>query len=359
MSVKILVGDVMKRIKELPDNSIDCCVTSPPYWGLRDYGTAQWEGGNPNCQHTIFEAYQDKIRATGRPVRNKDRSCCIKCGAKRIDKQIGLEPSPKEHIEALLGVFSEIKRILKETGTLWVNYGDCYATTANGRLAKDIVGDDRKFTDKPFSTVCAGLKPKDLVGMPWRLALALQDDGWWLRQDIIWDKPNPMPESVKDRFVKSHEYLFLLTKSPKYFFDYKAVQEPAVYVGIKGQDASGYKDARKYNGKHSDKNVLYKDQAEEYSKLRNKRSVWNVATRPFKEAHFATFPPELIRPCVLAGCPKGGLILDPFGGAGTTAIVAEQEQRNSILIELNSEYVEITKKRITKDCGLFTEMVVE
>ncbi|MDD4556230.1 MAG: site-specific DNA-methyltransferase [Alphaproteobacteria bacterium] len=325
MSVKFLVGDVLKGLRELANDSVDCVVTSPPYWNQRNYG---------------------------------------------VVGQIGLEATPQEHIEVLVNVFREVKRVLKPTGTLFVNYGDCYASSVNGRKAKDIVNDDRKFTDKPSSTVCEMFKPKDLCPMSWMLAIALQADGWWLRNDIIWDKPNAMPESVSDRFAKSHEYIFFLTKSPKYFFDMEAVKEDTVNGdpnpprGSKGAKTMNkgrrktFRGGGAYCGNNIDNSAEIKSDSvgNEPMKLlkRNRRTVWKVPTKGFREAHFATFPPNLIRPCILSGCPEGGIVLDPFSGAGTTALVSEQHQRNSILIELNPEYVNIAKKRI-EDAGIKIE----
>ena len=232
MSVRILIGDVRDRLAELEPDSVDCVVTSPPYWGLRDYGTGAWEGGDPDCQHrspTMREGRnEDRAKLAGSAATNKEQlvlahnSVCGKCGASKVDQQIGLEPSWQSHVEAIADVFDEVRRVLKPEGTLWLNYGDSYATSVNGRSAaatKATGNDDRTFRDKPFSTVGGVLKPKDLCGIPWRVAFALQERGWWLRQDIIWSKPNPMPESIRDRCTKAHEYLFLLAKSERYYFD--------------------------------------------------------------------------------------------------------------------------------------------
>jgi DNA modification methylase len=401
---RLLCGDSLQVLKELPDESIDCAVTSPPYWGLRDYG---------------------------------------------VDGQLGLEPSLGEHLDTMVLLFEEVKRVLKPTGTLWVNYGDCYATHPNGRSAADTkaVGkDDRTFRDKPFSTVGpvskskrmergsgrwgggnnaahGVMKPKDLCMVPNRFAIAMQEAGWWVRSEIIWAKPNPMPESSDDRPATAHEKIFMFVKSgstqlwrakdtrewskdpdhseriPRpteddpdattnrwksfnYFYDADAVRQtqaestgPRLAQDIKNQNGStrghgggkvmkavGRKD--KQRG-HSRRHAVFNERWDKMSKeeqqengrnLRNYEpapvEVWNIATAAFSEAHFATFPPELAKRCIEAGCPKDGVVLDPFGGAGTTGLVASQLQRKSILIELNPEYLEIAAKRIEADAPL-------
>lgn len=273
MSVILLQGDALEEVKKLQNESIDCCITSPPYFGLRNYG---------------------------------------------VQGQIGLEDSPETYIQNLVAVFREVKRVLKNDGTLWVNIGDSYATgtTAGRKQSKNPgVGANRPEAQNSVRRIGnpKGCKTKDLVGIPWLLAFALRADGWYLRQDIIWFKPNAMPESVKDRCTKSHEYLFLLSKSEKYYYNADAIKELST---------------SKATGK------------------RNRRDVWAVNTSRFQGAHFATFPTELIRPCVLAGSKDGGTILDPFGGSGTTAIVAVEEHRRAIIVELNAEYISIAQKRI-------------
>jgi site-specific DNA-methyltransferase (adenine-specific) len=312
---------------------------------LRDYGTAKWEGENGNCEHTISH-YSDNLKPDcDRPVRG-DRSLCIKCGAKRIDSQIGLELTPQEYVEKIVLIFREVRRVLRGDGTLWLNLGDTYSAqrwTKKGETttpAQPMNGmSDTWRAIAP--TKESGLPDKNLVGIPWRVAFALQADGWYLRQDIIWHKPNPMPESVTDRCTKAHEYIFLMTKKPNYYFDNEAMREPGVMpAGTRGAKGSTERQGQKgVNARPPEYKI--------YDGFRNRRSVWSVTVKPYKESHFATFPRELIEPCVLAGCPKDGTILDPFGGSGTTAEVAIENGRNALLIELNPEYIELAKTRIS------------
>lgn len=288
---EILAGDCLFNLQTLSDQCVNCCVTSPPYWGLRDYG---------------------------------------------VDGQMGLESTPEEYIERMVRVFREVRRVLRDDGTLWLNLGDSYNAYNHNRGAAS--GANKKnhnvMPKSAKGLSCGSLKNKDLVGIPWRVALALQADGWYLRQDIIWHKPNPMPESVRDRCTKAHEYIFLLSKSARYHYDYEAIKEPATYAG---QSRGGSKRRYEQNNAGMD--------CKEYA-TRNKRSVWSVKPRTFKGAHFATFPPELIEPCILAGCPEGGTVLDPFAGSGTTAEVAIKHGRKAIMCELNPEYVDMIKKRL-------------
>lgn len=320
---KIYIGDCLEILPTLPDGSVDCCITSPPYYALRDYGTGKWIGGDPNCPHKRLSHFSEKS-TTGQS--RKDlvgviggiyKQVCPLCGAIREDKQIGLEETPEEYIEKLTSVFREVRRVLKEDGTLWINIGDTYWQN----------GDEEKY------------KNKDLIGVPWLLAFSLRNDGWYLRQDIIWHKPNPMPESVKDRCTKSHEYIFLFSKSPRYYFDYLAIQEEAVSKDDKrnGKGRIAYEEKRSDSG--------YNEGFAIVSDTRNKRDVWTVSTQSIKDTHFATFPEKLIEPCLLAGCRPGGIVLDPFFGSGTTGRVAERLGRDYIGIELNPDYVEISKKR--------------
>ena len=351
MNLEIKQGDCLEVLKTLASESINCCITSPPYWGLRDYGTAKWEGGDKNCEHTISH-YSDNLKPDcDRPVRG-DRSLCIKCGAKRIDSQIGLELTPQEYVDKIIDVFREVKRVLRNDGTLWLNLGDTYSAqrwTKKGETttpAQPMNGmSDTWRAIAP--TKESGLPDKNLVGIPWRVAFALQADGWYLRQDIIWHKPNPMPESVTDRCTKAHEYIFLMSKNPNYYFDNKAISENAISKQGKGATGRGQQGYAVASGKGISPQQDHSGWMGGDGNTRNKRSVWSVNVKPYKEAHFATFPKELIEPCVLAGCPKDGTILDPFGGSGTTAEVAIENGRNALLIELNPEYIEIANTRIS------------
>lgn len=302
----ILTGDCRETLKTLQDGSVNCCITSPPYFGLRCYGH---------------------------------------------EKQIGKEKTPEAFVAELVSVFREVKRVLRDDGTLWLNLGDSYAANRTYQVPSTKGGPKHSPAqgDCGASKVPDGLKPKDLIGIPWMVAFALRADGWYLRQDIIWSKPNPMPESVRDRCTKAHEYIFMLSKSERYFYDHAATAEPAKYKNIKGMDGSGFKPPQNFKGKHangSETLPVRKNVIGEHDGKRNKRSVWHVATRPYKGRHFATFPPDLIRPCVLAGCPAGGTILDPFGGSGTTAQVANEHERNAVLCELNPEYIPLIEKRL-------------
>ena len=375
---KIYNMDCLEGLKQLPDNSINCCVTSPPYWGLRDYG---------------------------------------------VDGQLGLEPTPEEYVANLVEVFREVKRVLRDDGTLWLNLGDSYASVHTGgqKSPKSTVGSNmpgvQEIRQPKARPQEYGLKDKDLVGIPWRVAFALQADGWYLRQDIIWHKPNPMPESVKDRCTKAHEYIFLLSKSRHYYYDHEAIKEPAAYDGRKDTFLKGSPKYKKgvvpgqveHSMAAKGHERWKKNERGEY--VRNKRSVWTIPTKPFKEAHFAVFPPDLIKPCILAGtspraceicgapwervverepmeikrsdrgialgkygktaasgtmtkpatsvttgwqptctCQNEGkgrcIVLDPFMGSGTTGMVAAMYQRNFIGFELNQEYCKMAERRI-------------
>lgn len=343
MTVEIQVGDCLATLRAMPAQSVHCCITSPPYYGLRDYGH---EG------------------------------------------QIGLEDTPAAFVAKLVEVFREVRRVLRDDGTLWLNLGDSYAGSwgAQGR------GDDYPGTLQGGSMLTArmvknhpkrakhanvdGVRPKNLIGIPWRVAFALQDDGWYLRQDIIWHKPNPMPESVRDRCTKAHEYIFLLSKSPNYYFDGASIAEDVSDATVarlsqpglaaqRGSDRAvgktngtmkavggAYSFARKTSNPGMPGAPAQHRPAREpveYRGRRNKRSVWTVTTKPFKGAHFATFPPDLIAPCVLAGCPAGGVVLDPFGGAGTTGLVAQRHGRSAVLCELNPDYARLASDRIRDD----------
>jgi len=327
------------------------CVTSPPYYGLRDYGTAKWEGGNIDCDHAGAKVNPLKVGGfTGERLRKEGGSenekylsykkLCPDCNAVRVDSQIGIEDTPEEYIAAMVEVFSCVRDVLADDGTLWLNIGDSYAgnnsqASNNGRAG---FGNAR---ERVINRTGEGLKTKDLIGIPWMLAFALRADGWYLRQDIIWHKPNPMPESVQDRCTKSHEYIFLFSKSPKYYYDHEAIKEEASSKseGIRfGGNKYGDNDDPKYATKSG--NV-----SKEYEKA-NKRSVWSVPVKPYAGAHFAVFPSELIEPCILAGAPAGGIVLDPFMGSGTTAQVAENLGRKYLGCELNPDYKKLQDKRL-------------
>lgn len=312
MRNKIIHGDAHEVLKTLPDQSVNCCVTSPPYYGLRDYG------------------------ASG---------------------QIGLEETPEAYIARLVRVFHEVLRVLHDDGTLWLNIGDSYAGSRKGGATRpENAGNYKQDTNRGMIGAVAvtkvgygECKPKDLIGIPWLLALALRADGWYLRQDIIWSKTNPMPESVGDRCTKSHEYLFLLSKSARYYFDAEAIKEPAVSASLKSFTDNGRDKQRGHRRRHAGFNGRYAEKLakEGIPTSRNRRDVWSVATAPFHGAHFATFPPDLIRPCIKAGCPIGGTVLDPFMGSGTTGVVALEEYRDYLGIDLNQTYIEeIAKPRI-------------
>jgi len=418
----LLIGDCRETLRTLPDASVNCCVTSPPYFGLRDYGTAKWEGGDVACDHK--QGRNGAGRADGiideRSQRNRDGvgsmgGDCSKCGARRIDSQIGLEQTPEAYVAEMVAVFREVRRVLRDDGTLWLNLGDSYwggkgqngTSKALGNAAERgwvQSGGTPVTAMRPQDGTVKNLKPKDLIGIPWMVALALRADGWYLRQDIIWHKPNPMPESVTDRCTKSHEYVFLLAKSARYWYDAEAIKEAAAEPDRVRGDAIGHTQ-RKLAGRPV-------DQVAEQAATRNRRSVWTVATQPYRGAHFATFPPKLIDPCIMAGCPskvcavcgspferktertdesdtraKGsrfdagktggrdggdrtqsgertlkrtighrptcdcggatrpGVTLDPFNGAGTTGLVALQQGRHYIGCELNPEYAAMSRER--------------
>ena len=328
----IYEGDAIKILRDLPDNCIDCCVTSPPYYGLRNYGHSD---------------------------------------------QIGLEKTPEIYVDNLVRVFEQVRRVLKPQGTLWLNLGDSYAGSTMTGGTKSLDGDGNKDKTRMFKKaylVPRDCKPKDLIGIPWMVAFALRAAGWYLRSDIIWHKPNPMPESVTDRPTKSHEYIFLMSKSQKYYYDYEAIQENGITIenrpsGVVREREYNYNSKRNNNpdayksNNHKNlqdkgqqphtlrKNRLNPDNEEVYP-VRNKRSVWTVTTKPYKGAHFATFPQELIIDCIKAGCPPGGIVLDPFSGANTTGITARKLGRNYISIELNPKYIALSKAREEKELGL-------
>jgi len=308
-----LIGDCRETLKQLPDGCINACITSPPFYALRDY---------------------------------------------QEENQIGLEKTPDEYVEELVKVFREVKRVLREDGTLWLNLGDTYSShkdcksisqtlsIGTGSEQAHVIDKGRSASRDSKMLKEQGLKNKELIGIPWKVAFALREDGWYLRQDIIWSKKNSMPESVKDRCTKSHEYIFLMTKNPTYYYDHEAIKEDAVRAGSipKGKKYSSELADNKIGGKHTRETLNEKPVAAK----KNKRSVWTVALRPFKDAHFAVFPPDLIEPMVLAGCPEKGIVLDPFMGSGTTGMVAQSLGRSWIGCELNPEYVEMQRKRTSQ-----------
>jgi DNA modification methylase len=333
---KILIGDCLVGMKSLiADNvKVQTCVTSPPYFGLRDYGTAKWEGGDPACDHQPSSTQgtngqrADRSFTAVAPYRAK----CGKCGALRIDNQIGLEETPQKYVARMVEVFRLVRELLADDGTLWLNLGDSYAN--DGKWG----GHNKRYT---------GLKPKDLIGIPWRVAFALQEDGWYLRSDIIWAKPNPMPESVADRPTKSHEYIFLLSKSADYFYDAEAIKEEV--TGQAHARGNGVNPKCVEPGNGIKQNSSFSAAVRELISSRNKRSVWTVGSAPYAGAHFATFPPDLILPCVLAGSRPGDVVFDPFMGSGTTALVAKRNGRLYLGCELNPEYRALWEERLAQE----------
>jgi len=351
---KIYLGNNLDTLKTFPDNSINCCITSPPYFGLRDYGTATWQGGDPNCKHmkpisdTASTGTHKKMREMGIACASGIyKSVCPDCGAIRIDEQVGLEETPEDFINRLVEIFREIRRAMTDDGTLWLNIGDTYNSSNTGSVTSDKqktnVGSVDNITSKHLVNTC---KPKDMIGIPWMLAFALRNDGWYLRQDIIWHKPNPMPESVTDRCTKSHEYIFLLTKSPTYYFDHESMQEDANPLYASRYNSPFNVGQKELLGGGRPDGASNTPGMKEYTGKRNKRDVWTIQPSKFKGAHFATFPEELVRQCLLAGCPKGGVVLDPFMGSGTVGVVAKKNHRNYVGCELNPEYIAIAENRI-------------
>ena len=415
--IDIKIGDCREKLKELPNNFFHTVITSPPYWGLRDYGTGKWIGGDPNCSHIAGKSRNDADREFGtkETLTVQYRDVCKDCGAVRQDNQIGMEASPEEYVRKIVRTFQEVKRVLRDDGTLWLNLGDSYSSGGRTSTTNQTVRGDKDYgvTRPPVS---GSIKPKDLVGIPWRVALALQEDGWYLRQDIIWHKPNPMPESVKDRCTKAHEYIFLLSKSDQYYYDSQAIMEEAQDWGTRDRANGKYHNEGTGLNPHTGLEKSYTH--------RNKRSVWTVPVKPYHDAHFAVFPTTLIEPAILAGCPpkicsecgtpyeremvtievperetrdnmvgvipkrdktsrmnskdmkpliqedrgftkncscsgsqtSAGRVLDPFGGSGTTALVADRHGRDATIIELNQKYVDIAENRLGSDAPLFTEI---
>lgn len=355
-------GNSVEVLKTLPECSVDCCVTSPPYYALRDYGTGHWEGGDPNCPHYRTSKYSEQTATghkammdNGSPVGDAIyKSVCPLCGAIRVDEQIGLEETPEEYIQKLVEVFHEVKRVLKDDGTLWVNIGDSYwGSGSRGFDFTNVFTEKSKIQQGSKGTVnLTNLPPlkgsengtyknKDLIGIPWMLAFALRADGWYLRQDIIWHKPNPMPESVTDRCTKSHEYIFLLSKLPHYYFDNKAIQEEAIYAGDNRGERT---DSRR--------GTYMNSMSGNTGDYRNKRDVWSCKVgcgySDENGSHYATYSPKLIEPCILAGSRADGIVLDPFSGTGTTGATALNLGRKYIGIDLSEKYITMSNKRLQK-----------
>jgi DNA modification methylase len=362
VKAEVIIGDNREALKELPDASVQTVVTSPPYWGLRDYGTATWIGGDESCDHETPRSRGADIKADDKQGTSKGSRPNLqwdcKCGATREDNQIGLEQSPDDFIEQLCVVFDEVWRVLKDDGTIWVNLGDSYSAMRDSKASPDSLrrGEGTRVGSaanrNPENLRKAGLKHKDLVGIPWRFAFAMQARGWYLRSDIIWHKPNPMPESVTDRPTKSHEYIFLMTKSSRYYYDHEAIKEDAIWA----EEKRAGKGRLHYDGKRQGEKGTGQENFVSIVDKKNKRSVWQVNVKGYKEAHFATYPTELIEPCILAGSKEGDTVLDPFSGSGTTGEVALKHGRNYIGLELNPEYAAISEKRITDAVGMFVEL---
>ena len=390
MTHRILLGDCLETLKTLPDCSVQTCVTSPPYFGLRNYGTETWEGGDPDCNHASAKEksrydypmqegsrHSEIAKTTKGTDGAKYVDVCPACGAVKKDLQIGLEQSPEEYIQKLVSVFREVRRVLKDDGVLWLNLGDSFwGGKGQSGQAWSTEHQDRdtleqahhqisgKGETRPTDGKHAIYKPKDLMMIPARVALALQSDGWWLRSEIIWHKPNPMPESVTDRPTKSHEMIYLLAKSQYYFYDAEAIKEPTICDDPR-EIQSGLIRGRLYGYDSKERKLRKNDSLNTGGNgsairnhngnslntpdgKRNKRDVWTVPTKPYSGAHFATFPPDLIGPCILAGSRIGDTVLDPFNGSGTTGAVSIKHGRDYIGCELNPEYIELTMQRLAQ-----------
>lgn len=395
----IIQSDALSALRDMPDKSIQCCVTSPPYWGLRDYGLEPtvWDQ-TVECDHawgasvgvrkqnprSNLSVLADKYSPRKNPrnpsnyqtedyaVNASQGAFCAECGA--WCGCLGLEPTPDLYVSHLVQIFCEMKRVLRSDGTLWLNLGDSYATGGGDQGERSLRAG--MINTQPNRMPLPGLKSKDLIGIPWRVAFALQADGWYLRSDVIWSKPNPMPESVTDRPTRAHEYIFLLSKGRSYYYDAEAIKEPATmalaYPDGNASTITGGNHSRHTLGEaipakerrsdkqrgHSRRHAGFNDRwdamgrTEQCSGMRNKRSVWEIATKPFPDAHFATFPPDLIKPCILAGAEAGAVVIDPFGGSGTTGKVAIELGRKAILIEPKAEYIEMIKRRCETTIGL-------
>lgn len=396
----LIRGDA--RALPLTEGCVQCVVTSPPYFGLRDYGTATWHGGKLGCDHKASREFVNPkntlwpkghlpaTNAANQMHQRQFRGLCEKCGATSQDAQLGLEATPAAYVAALVAVFREVRRVLTADGVAWLNLGDSYAGGGNYRgLNSENSLSAKQRSNRGATGVCQLLgaagkdtgpaKPKDLIGIPWKTAFALQADGWYLRSDIIWSKPNPMPESVTDRPTKAHEYLFLLSKSERYFYDADAIAEPAtrtlrpseekngfyhsgeygvratqhgrkLHWGYRGEATKDYDAAGAQNPSDTKRRILDAMAEPDYPG-RNKRSVWTIPTMPYAGAHFATMPEALVEPCILAGSRLGDLILDPFSGSGTVLAVAARTGRRGVGVDLNPAYHQLAKVR-TQQRGL-------
>jgi DNA modification methylase len=366
-------ADVLDALRAMPSESVHCVCTSPPYFGLRDYGTAKWEGGEPGCDHVeVRKPRRDSTNiSTGnhwKETRGTQphtdfaigyRDVCGRCGATRADKQIGLEPTPAAFVEAMVDVCREVRRILRKDGTFWLNLGDSYA--AKGRMRSDEqphknqTVPEARLKNGPSVGRVPGLKPKDLLGIPWRVAFALQDDGWYLRSGVTWCKKSAMPESVGDRPTSATEMIFLLTKLERYYYDADAVREPlaeSTIARISQNDGHPV-----WNGDHQ-RGYPGSPQTLDITRLapaegRNLRNFWLLGPEPYPDAHFAVFPTEIPRRAILAGSPADGVVLDPFSGSGTTVLVALRLGRRGVGIELNPKYVALSRARVVNDSPMF------
>lgn len=349
MNVDVVSDDCYDALRALPKESVHCVVTSPPYWGLRDYGTGGWSGGDAACDHThgndqSFAYTEKRDQAMKTPMLN----VCRRCGATRVDRQLGLERSPADYVERLVVIFREVRRVLRKDGTLWLNLGDVYAQSGRGADTNSGLLGSRKNQEQSRVAMARrpawlnGVRRKELIGLPWRVAFALQDDGWRLRSPIVWAKPNPTPESVRDRPTRSYEMVFLFAKSRHYFYDAAAISEPAVEKRSRNKK-------RKPSGERNEPGGARARQSSSVpweGTRRNKRDVWRITTKPYKGKHFAVMPRELARLCIMAGCPPGGKVLDPFAGMCTSGVEAVALGCDFYGIELNADYAAEGRERI-------------
>lgn len=333
-AIELHVGDALHVMESLPSASVDCVVTSPPYWGLRDYGTGVWTGGNPHCKHTLGATpHQRRSPQSTYPVdaAGTGGKQCRRCGAVCHDQQYGHEPTPEEYVNRLRQSFCEVWRVLAPEGTAWLNLGDGYSSNSDG-YTRSSKGNSRQPSYRPAS----GITHKSLVGTPWRVAFALQQDGWIIRNAIVWNKPNAMPDSTQDRMSCRYEMIFLLTKQQHYYFNLDAIREP--YTSDRPVSRK-----RRYGG---NKDNTIKMHWTPQAKGKNPGDVWSMSTRPLREAHCAPFPIDLPLRCIAAGSPVEGTVLDPFSGAGTTGLAARQLGRFFRGIDLRTDYHEIFKRRL-------------